>query len=692
MRTPLKSPLTAALIAASAAALAACEEPAPVTPANPPPSASVAPVAPPPTAAAAPKLDAVPRLELNRIAAELDLPLFWIADANGNGAIDADEVATLWGVSASPPAWVKDGKFTDAFLAAYQAIAKVKAEGHAMASLSADEKARRTKVLAELAQGRPSLVRSDFRAASAEDKALVDHVLKAAEIIEQIYAKQNGVTGMAAEIPADDTMSREMFYRNQGPWCEAPLTEKDPACTALARKPAKISGLYPAALQQKDPKFCQTLQARKDQKTLLDTFSVVVEQGGDLKPVPYNVVYKSEMEAVSRELRAAADAVTSAGEAPLKAYLAAASQSFLDNNWIPADEAWAKMNVNNSKWYLRIGPDEVYFEPCSLHAGFHVSFARINQDSLAWQKKLEPVKTDMEGALAKLAGPPYKARNVSFHLPDFIDIVVNAGDSRNALGATIGQSLPNVGPVANEGRGRTVAMTNLYTDKDSEAAFWEQAKSGFCKGTMPMLSFDPAPATMSTVLHEAAHNLGPAHEYKVKGKTDKEVFGGPLSSTLEELKAQTSALYFADWLVDRSILDKKTAELAHARDIFWAFGHISQGMYQGDGTSPKPYSQLAAIQVGSFLKAGAITWSADETAPNGKDKGCFEIHMDKLPKAIADLEKVVLGIKGKGDKAGAEKLKKEFVDDDGPWKTLRGVIQERWLRAPKASFVYSVDR
>ena len=40
------------------------------------------------------------------------------------------------------------------------------------------------------------------------------------------------------------------------------------------------------------------------------------------------------------------------------------------------------------------------------------------------------------------------------------------------------------------------------------------------------------------MLHEAAHNLGPAHEYKVKGKTDDQVFGGPLASTLEELKAQ----------------------------------------------------------------------------------------------------------------------------------------------------------
>ena len=38
------------------------------------------------------------RAGYNRLAAELDLPLFWRADANGNGVADPGEVAYLWGV------------------------------------------------------------------------------------------------------------------------------------------------------------------------------------------------------------------------------------------------------------------------------------------------------------------------------------------------------------------------------------------------------------------------------------------------------------------------------------------------------------------------------------------------------------------------------------------------------------------
>ncbi len=186
-----------------------------------------------------------------------------------------------------------------------------------------------------------------------------------------------------------------------------------------------------------------------------------------------------------------------------------------------------------------------------------MTLALINRDSLAWQQKLKPVQQDMEKSLAKLIGGPYRARKVSFHLPDFIDIVVNAGDDRDAFGATIGQSLPNWGKVANDNRGRTVAMTNLFEDPDSKRIRREQAASLLTDATQKELSSDPTPALLGTILHEATHNLGPAHEYKVRGKTDDDVFGGPLAQMLEELKAQTGALYFLGLLAEKGVIDEK---------------------------------------------------------------------------------------------------------------------------------------
>ena len=69
-------------------------------------------------------------------------------------------------------------------------------------------------------------------------------------------------------------------------------------------------------------------------------------------------------------------------------------------------------------------------------------------------------------------------------------MVLNAGDQRSPHGATIGQSLPNWGPVAETG-GRTVAMTNLYTDADSREQQAEQMSSLFCKATDALATTSP---------------------------------------------------------------------------------------------------------------------------------------------------------------------------------------------------------
>jgi hypothetical protein len=637
-------------------------------------------------------LDAVSRADFNRIAVELDLPLFWIDDADRDKALDPAELAVLWG---DPPTrelnWVAGGAFTPTFQQAYAKVVERAQKGPSFAGLSPEETRRRKAVLRELGDGRPTLVAHDFSKASAEDKAVVEHVLAAARLVEKIYQKQTGALGLASQVPADDTASKRLFYRNQGPQCEAPATKDDPDCKAVPGEMARTSGLYPPALL-KDPKFCDALAARPDGRALLEPFVVVAaDEEGKLRAVPYQRAFENDMHAVSRELEAAAAAISDPDEGAMQAYLNAAAKAFRDGSWFDADEAWARMNTENSKWYLRVGPDEVYFEPCNRKGGFHVSFARIDQGSREWKDKLDPIKLDMEKALAELAGPPYAARKVAFKLPDFISVIVNAGDARAPFGATTGQSLPNVGPVANEGRGRTVAMTNFYTDADSIASQRVQAASVLCASAMETYTDEQAPQLMSTVLHEAAHNLGPSAEYKVNGKTDAEVFGGPLASTLEELKAQSAALFFADWLVERKVIDAQRAQRAHIRELTWSFGHISRGMYDKD-KKPEPYSQLSAIQVGFLMDEGVVTWNAGDKAQNGKDQGCFTVKLEAFPAATKKLMGIVAKIKGSGDKKGAEALVAKYVDAPGAYADLRKTVSERWLREPKATFVYSIRR
>lgn len=623
------------------------------------------------------------RLDFNRLAVRADLPLYWTADDDADGSVDPEEVAALE-FYPTRGTWVADGAFTAEYRSALETLVGM-ADRDLPAGLSDAEARRIERVYREMDHGIPTLVYNDLREMPEDHRAFLGHMLEVARLIDVLYARHIGAEALAGQLP-EDAASRSLFRRNWGPDCVAPRTQDDPACSAIPGGATMISDLYPASLQANED-FCAELESREDAGELLDPFTVVRQTDGALQAVPYTVAYAEEMGAVAAELRSAAEALKDSEEEALRTYLAAAAQAFTDNDWQPADEAWSRMNARNSKWYVRVAPDEVYWEPCSQKAGLHLTLALLNTASLAWEDRILPVRQEMEDDLARLIGPPYAARQVSFHLPDFIDIVVNAGDDRDPLGATIGQSLPNWGPVANEGRGRTVAMSNLYTDPDSIRIQREQVASLFTAGTMEWFSDSPEPGLLGTILHEATHNFGPAHEYRYRGKTDTDLFGGPLASTMEEYKAQNGALWFIHWLAGREIITEQMARETYVDSLRWALDHISRGMYTGSGR-PKAYSQLAAMEVGFLLDQGALTFDAASVAANGQDVGAFTVDFDKLPMAVEAMMRQSGSIKATGNRGAAEELKAKYVDSD--FLPLE-LISDRILRHPKASFVYALD-
>lgn len=656
----------------------AAEPPPPAPPPPPPPPPAPVVVAPPPR----PVYQGLDRLEFNRNAVRANLPIYWVSDANHDGIVDPPEVVPLR-FYPTVGIWTDDNAFTPDFDRAWQTI---KAAGTIAASTPPTPEDRRRALVAEdLDQGLSTLVASDFTSSPPDDRAFVIRMLRVARMIDDLYATQIGMAALAPRIAEGDDLSKSLFRRNWGPRCVAPLTEKNPECTAIPGAPKPLTDAYPAELQA-DPTFCTALEKLPNAKALLDPFVVVrKDAAGKLAPVPLTQAYQGSMSTIADELRKAADAVTDPAEASLKEYLMAASASFRTNDWVPADEAWSRMTVTNSRWYVRVAPDEVYWDPCGHKAAFHLTFARINRESLAWQAKFDPVRQEMEQSLAKHIGAPYKPRKVSFHLPDFIDIIVNAGNDREALGGAIGESLPNWGPVAASGRGRTVAMVNLFTDPDSVAIRRKQAESLLTKETMAAYDDSSDPGLLDTILHEATHNLGPGHEYKVGGKNDAQAFGGPLASMLEELKAQTGTLYYLNFAVEKGLLNAEAARRSYVSTFAWALGHISRGMYT-EAHAPKAYSQLAAIQVGFLMDEGAITFDAAAPAADGS-VGAFAIHFDKMPAAVDKMMKVVGHIKATSDKKAALALAARYVDGD---RVPQKLVTERELKYPKQSLVYAV--
>ena len=624
--------------------------------------------------AAAPARDQLTPGEFNALAVRRNMPLYWVADTNGNRSVDENEVV---------PLLFYPGKAPD-LNTAYNELLAAKSEPVPDAS-TADGK-RRALVRQDLAQGRPALVRTDLAQRSAAEKAFVQHMLQVAARIDETYAAQKALPALVAQVPAD-LESQSLFRRNWGPKCLAPGTQKNPDCSAIPGALQPLVDVWPAALgktPQTDSGFCALIE---NQPHVADPFTAIHDMHGKPAALPYSEAYRASMSATAAELNAAADALNGANEEPLVAYLRAAATSFTTNNWWPADEAWARMNADNSKWYVRAGPDEVYWDPCSIKAGFHLTLALINQGAKEWQEKLTSIQQEMEAAIAQRAGAPYKARQVKFHLPDFIDIVVNAGDDRGALSGTIGESLPNFGPVAKESRGRTVAMVNIFNDPDSLSSRRRSASTLIVGDSMADYSDNTLPSQLTTVLHEATHNLGPSQEYAVHGTPVQKIFGGPIDSMLEELKAETGALFFTEMLRSKAMIPDALARQLYVSGVVWALGQTAKGMYTASHER-QPYPELAAIQLGILTDAGALTWDANAVAANGQDKGAYTIHLDKMVETCEAMMKTVAGIKGRGDKKGLEELLRKYVDSSDV--VPHTAIEERWGREPRVSLVYSL--
>ncbi len=612
------------------------------------------------------------RAEFNARAVELGSFVFWRADENKNGKPDPSEVVTLWGAPRRPEL--------------ERAIAAVVAAEKSDLGANEDEARRRALIKRELRQAQSALVLTRTRTWSDAERAFTDKMLEAAMKIDALYAKQMGALELEPQLEGEPAASRSLFFRNHGPWCVMPATEKLPQCNAIASLPPKLSALYPSALQARDG-FCDALLKHRFARALAHPFSVVRGEGDALKPIPYHIVFSGEMDAVALSLRDAAGALQ-ADEGALKTYLLAAAQAFRDNQWAVADEAWLKTTA--SRFYLRVAPDETYADPCARKATFALTFGRQNAAARAWQERLAPLLQTMEDAVAKLAGPPYKARPPGFKLPDFIDVIVAAGDARLPFGATIGQSLPIFGKVAAEGRRRTVAMTNLFVDDDSAALQRKQAESVFCPAALEGWTDSPEPKLMSTLLHEVSHNLGPGGFYQVNGKGLPQIFGPSTSLVLNELHAQSAALLFTDWLSDQGHITPAFAASAHQKDLMFALEQISRGLTGADG-KPKPYGALSAIQVAALLRAGALVWRAGETAANKSDTGCLAVAQGTLKTAISQLTERVLRIRATGDKSAADALLDDALSDKAPHAALFRTVAERFGRFPKISFVYAVE-
>jgi hypothetical protein len=478
----------------------------------------------------------------------------------------------------------------------------------------------------------PTEIRADISKLSAGDRRVLTKLVEASKIIDALFLRQvwSGNEAMLMDLVRDDSLfGRERlhyFLINKGPWSR--LDHNAAFVPGAPEKPA-FANFYPEDATKADvEKWMQSLP-EADRARAQGFFTVVRRSGNSFTLVPYNVEYQAELTRAAALLREAAAA---AAEPTLKAFLTKRAAAFLSNDYYDSDVAWMELKGSIEP---TIGPYEVYEDEWFNYKAAFESFITVRDE--AETAKLQRLSAELQDIENHLPIDP-KLRNPKIGALAPI-VVVNeifaAGDANRGV-QTAAFNLPNDERVVREKGAKRVMLKNVQDAKFAKTLV-PISKVVLSPADQKDLSFD---AFFTHILvHEMMHGLGP-HNITVGGRPTtvrqqlKENY-----SFLEEAKADISALFAIQHMIDKGVMPKSLEQPLYTTYLASAFRSIRFGVSEAHGKG-------IAVQLNYLMEQGAFTVAND---------GTFRVDRAKVKEGVTDLTATIMGIQAEGDyaKAGA---------------------------------------
>jgi hypothetical protein len=225
---------------------------------------------------------------------------------------------------------------------------------------------------------------------------------------------------------------------------------------------------------------------------------------------------------------------------------------------------------------------------------------------------------------------------------EVVDAIYRAGDLLHGYQA-VADNLPN--------------DPRIHEEKGSKKMFWKNfldARVNYIilPLAQQLMRSDQAALTSAegvldfVILHEISHGLGPAFAHTATGKVDVREAIGPQYSSLEESKADVTSVFCTKWLVDHGAIPKEKLNGIYASYLAETFRTIRFGIAEAHG-------QGSMMQLSYLTEQGAIR--------RDPSTGRYEVDFDKMPGAIAALDKELLEQEATGDRARAEAWFKKYA-------------------------------
>ena len=480
----------------------------------------------------------------------------------------------------------------------------------------------------------PTEITADLSRLSPNDRKVLARLVEVSKIIDGIFLRQSwaGNPAMLLDLAADTRVEAgarlHYFLINKGPWSR--LDHNGPFVLGAPQKPGGAD-FYPAdATKAEIEAWIKSLPAEEQGRA--KGFFTVVRRNADRKftLVPYNIEYGGELTLAAALLREAAALAT---EPTLKKFLATRADAFLSNDYYPSDVAWMELS---SAIEPTIGPYEVYEDEWFNYKAAFESFITVQDEAeSAKLKKFSGELQDIENHLP--IDPKYRNPKLGALSPM---VVVNeifcAGDANHGV-QTTAFNLPNDERVTREKGSKRVMLRNV-----------QEAK--FKKTLVPISRIVLSPADQKdvsfdaffthTVVHELMHGLGP-HDVTVNGRrsTVREELKDT-HSALEEAKADISALFAIQHMIDKGVLPKSLEHPLYTTYLASSFRSIRFGTSEAHGRG-------MVVQFNYLFDHGAFVANKD---------GTFSVNMDKIRAGVEGLTREIMTVQAEGNYEKAKAL------------------------------------
>lgn len=513
---------------------------------------------------------------------------------------------------------------------------------------------RRNAVKNTLSKQKEAHLWFDLASLSEPNQKAARYLIEAAYWLHELYKlqvdKNVPVTEQQVHAFADPD-SIHLFERNAGAICGR-YGDKE-KCSILPfydAEPTSGAIMWPDSAGKEMFEGIKSKVADPVSDSLLSPFTAVKKiSDGNYQAVPFAQFepFKSYLEKIAALLEQASDIqgidITFATQLKLQA---AAFKSAEARPFFTSDDAWGKAK---GELELIIGPYESYSDMFGTKAFYEFALGAEDKAATELIQKFVPLLPHIEQMFSLTVGPDtYHARTIDSIPPlRVVDVIMGSGEMRKAGGPSIALSLPNIGPMADEGRAKRVIFANHHKAK------YQILRPIADIALVPeqLVDVDPQSFVYDSTFHELMHGIGPQRETKVglshaeavsavqAGETTVALALGEYYDGLEEAKANVGGIWAAKYLADAGVLTSD--ELRKIQTTYVA--GLLRIMRFG---AKEAHAMGAALEFSYLYSKGAIEERGEK----------FFINYEKLQDALNSIVSEIGVALAKGDKAAAKAL------------------------------------